>query len=634
MTPPPTATATPDNPVRHAASPSQSIFKQPSETGFNDTSANGSTTPAAGSDSTPSMAELELSNKIRQLFFQARQAKRTKVQQWNRNHRVLRNRTWSSERAAWLPTPEVPEIYPILASVVGWMTDQRVQFEISPSAEIGTPYYGFMNALGNDLAITLDTAWKVHEYESEVELSIWDAFGCGTGILKSGWDSSLIGGLGDAVMRRVDPYSFYPDPSATSKRDMNYCIEARTMSLQEMDRRWPGSIDKISSGGWVEDIDTAPNDSDTGGMAKANPAAISPATSPQYGRPGQSRLNAQEAIADPGVTVFECWLREHESIPDPEATSTPDPTGILGHQHVNDTWRVVVIAGNRVLMDESASDLWSHGQHPYDFFSPHRNGEFWGLSMVEMLIPSQIAINRLLAALQMNIELVGNPVLKEDVRAGITRTKVTNKPGQRVQFNTGGTAEWMNPPLLNPLMFQLIPFYIGEMERISGLTAINRGNAPGGRNSADVIDSIQEAAFVRVRLGLRNLEWALRSAGDKLASLICENYTEPRMVAILGPSQNQASRALRGNHFYLPSENGRIPMRFQLLVSIGSQQATSRQARLAEADFLFSVGAIDIPALLEVHDFPNAGVVGPRVMGQLAAGSMEPPGARQRTRGK
>lgn len=613
------------NELRRGAAPKDSIFRQPSETGYNRTSS--PLGDARSADMGPEMAALELAGRVRLLFMQARAARRPRVAKWNRSYRILRNRTWSATRDAWMPTPEVPEIYPIIAACVGWQTDQRPAWQVTPWSQPNTPYYEFYNSLANDLEVCMDSTWDINEGEAEVEQAVWDGYIYGTGIFKTCWDGSLDRGQGNAVVKRIDPYTFYPDPQATSMKDSNYFIEARTMSLQEVDRRWPGKMDNYR--GMVEDVDSPPTENDGGAFPMASPGAISPNTNPTYGRPGQSRIHGVDAIADPGVTVFEAWIREHHTISYP-SDPADEQMGSAGRQHVDDTWRVVVVAGNCILMDEKASDIWSHGQHPYERYVPHRTGEFWGLSMVEMLTSSQLAVNRLLAALQLNVELTGNPVWVEEARAGITRAKITNKPGTRIQKNTNSQAGWEAPPPVNPMMFTLITFFISEMERISGLSAIARGQSPSGRNSEGVIDQIQEASFVRIRMALRNLEWTLRACGNKLASLICENYTEPRMVAIVGPQEQQSTRALRGNHFYLPTPQGRIPMKFQLNVQAGSQQATSRMARIGEADALYALGAIDDIAVLEAHDFPNYAIVAKRVMDMKASGAMQPPGARQR----
>jgi hypothetical protein len=46
-------------------------------------------------------------------------------------------------------------------------------------------------------------------------------------------------------------------------------------------------------------------------------------------------------------------------------------------------------------------------------------------------------------------------------------------------------------------------------------------------------------------------------------------------------------------------------MKFSLQVNAGSGNPTSRQARIAEADALLAMGAIDRKAVLQTHNFPH-----------------------------
>jgi hypothetical protein len=583
--------------------------------------------PAWGDDSTSRSSrlsqpatedELQTVSQCTTFFQRAREHRRPLVAQWNKNYRVLCNRTWLDGRAAWLPRPEVPEIYPILASMVGWMTDQRPTLDVSPTSEPHSSYHEFFSTIAHDLQTAMQASLRDQQFEAQAELSMWDSMIYGTGILKTCWDGTRVGGLGDAIIRRIDPYTFYPDPFATDMDDAGYFIEARNMSLQELDRRWPGSSDHISAG-IQHDIDKAPDNMDGHTtQARAQPGAMHGSTRSSYGAPGGGRAHAVE---DQGVTVLECWLRDHEYIDLPHS----------GEQSVKDCWRVVVIAGNRVIMDEKADDIWGHGTHPYDKHTPHANGQFWGFSMVEWLVPSQIAINSLLASAMHNINLTGNPVFMESQRAGISRTKITNKPGQRIATNDPDRSKWMDVPTLPGHVMTLIEFFVNEMERISGLSAITRGMMSGGRPAAGVVESMQEASFVRVRQAVRGFERALGSAGNKMASLMVENYTESRVVQVTGPQAQKSALALRGYHFYTPTPEGRLPMKFNLNIEAGSTLATSRSARIAEADTLFAMGALDHEAVLEAHNYPNRAVIAKRIQDAMAAGTFQPPGARERS---
>lgn len=589
-------------------------------------------TPKVKLDPHVSAEDYEKIGKLLQLFSEARSHRRPIVARWRKSYKMLRNHFWADGRPGWMPSPQIPEIYPIVDALVSWESDQSPRYTIAPKALPHTDFQRFFESMANDLEIVMDSAFVNNAEELEWSKANWDKYVYGTGFVKTTWDMTLAGGAGDATTRRVDPFTFYPDPAATSMTDANYFVEARQMSIQELDRRWPGTARLFPEGGIDHDHDTAPNQLDNGSQGevpRANPGAISPATTPRYGRPGGARNHATDPTT-PSVTVLEFWLREHESY-DAVDRQTGDKT-----TRVIDEWRVVIVAGNRIIMDEPATNLWSHGQHPYDRVVLRDTGEFWGFSLVELLTSAQANYNRMLAALQHNTELTGNPIYKDTVeRRGV---QITNRPGQRIPGNAQSKdAGWLQPPRIGPEMKSLVEFYLNRMEAIAGLSAVMKGNSPAGRNAQGVIDAIQEAGFVRIRSSLKFLEAAMRDAGAKKADLICENYTQKRLIAIAGPGGERTSLALKSRHFLIPTESGATPLKYQLLVDIGSGRHTSRQMREDRAVQLYTLQAIDRQALLEDVEYPNGAAVSKRMddreaqmaaMGADASG----PGARQRAR--
>lgn len=558
--------------------------------------------------------EAETAHRVRRLFSQAREAKREIVSGWNRNAQVLANRTWLSGRPRWMPTPEVPEIYPILSTIVGWMTDSRPVIDVVPHSTPGTPWFDWWQALADDLTTVVSSSYIGQTQEREIEKITWDGYDKGTGISKTVWNQALDGGLGNVDLCRVNPYHFYPDPHATNMEDGQYFIEVRMMSLQEVDRRYPGAAknpDALQMGAREGNDEEPDPNNPSPSIPMANPGTLDGSHTPQYGLPGQSREKIDTVDSLP-VTVMECWLREHIHMPN-EAEDTAYPTA------TEEMWRVVVVCGSRVLLDDTAQNLFGHNWHPYDRFVQHDVGRFWGRSMVADLTPSQISINRSLAAIQQNLELIGNPVLKDNTRARVARTSLVNKPGQRMTVGDGGDVEWLDPPQIQPDHFRMIEFHLGEMERISGLSALSRGAVPTGRNSADVMSAVQESSFVRIRLALRNMEYMLRSVFTKYAQLVVRNYSAPRLISTIGPDGERLHLALTSRHFFTDTEEGASPLRFSLNVSAGSQMPISPQAMAEKANFLYQAGAIDEIALLQAHRWPHAAAVVQRVMAQREA---------------
>lgn len=560
---------------------------------------------------------------MRQLFRAAKAKRSGLTQKWKRNRRMLVNRYWVSGRPAWMPTPQVPEIWPIIDSIVGWQTDQKIKYVISPAALPNSATTPFFLKLSGDLSAVMDSTFHVNCEQEEIAKMLFDSQVYGIGYLKTYWDQRLAGGLGDSYTGRLDPNSIYVDPFANSFDDANYIFEAREVSAQTLDRQFPGSRHLFQGGGgWVEQVDRALTQLDstmTGGEQRANPGAISPSNRPPGGRPGQGvQSGGGYNLEDTPITLFECWVRDHKVY-----------KGAVGEDRVMDAWRLIVIAGNRILLDVPASDISDHGLHPYSRFCPNDIGEFYGLSMVEMLIPTQESINRILAAMQHNIELAGNPSLVETEGGNTQRSNWTNRPGERRTYtNPQAPPKWMDPPTLYPAMPELLRYMLQRMEAVSGLSAVTKGGAPGGRNASSVIDAMQEAAFVRIRRQMRSLETTLRDSGYKKATLIVQNYTEPRLLAIVGKDTGPSFQYLKARHFHIPSTQGDVPLKFQLLIDAGSGRHTSRKMREEENIMLFRLGAIDERALLEALEYPNYELVAQRVQQLKAVGALQPPGQR------
>lgn len=592
----------------------------------------------------------ELVSRLRTMFTIARDYRRYRHDTWIRNYRLIHNKIGTSGLSAWMPSPRDSEIYPTLSSVVAWMMDNNISIDAIPAADPNSPIYSFTAELANNLADLLYTNWIVEAYNNAIKLNIWDALTYGVAIMKTTWDGDRDDGYGNAMLNRVDPWKFYVDPHATSLADMEYCVEARRMSLDEIDRRYPDSNFSGQSGGGDMPLDERPDlftaqsgqpYANAGSIPGSGSFAVPTTNTPSgpgstvYGRFGRPKQSVNK-YADRGIVVYEFWLRENstwtEDFADLPSSSRPDPI-----QHVVSKWRCVVMAQGQILMDEMADDLWSHAQHPYERFVFDDVGEFYGIALVDHLAYPQIYINRLLTMMEQNAELIGNPIFVEPANSGTSRTPIINRPGQRLTLQGAAAMQnrpdWLTPPEMPSMIMDLVSFWIQRIENTSGLSAITKGVTPNQRNAEGVVNTVQEAAFVRIRAAMANLEVALESANVKLADLIIDNYTEKRIKAILGPDGEKTALVLQARHFYAPSETGDAPLKFIIQVRAGSAAPTSRQARIGEADKLFALGAIDDLALLNAHQYDHAQEVLDRLyqkrMQGLAGGG---PGARQATR--
>jgi hypothetical protein len=213
--------------------------------------------------------------------------------------------------------------------------------------------------------------------------------------------------------------------------------------------------------------------------------------------------------------------------------------------------------------------------------------------------------------------------------SGLSRTQMMNRPGMRVEMsgamaNSTQKPNWLTPPELPQFVMNTVQFWISRMENISGLSGPQKGQPTSGRAAQQTVQATQEAGFVRIRSALRNLERTLGKIGNLVANLIVQNYDAPRIVSIVGDDGTDTAIRLAAQHFYVPKKDkdGKLiaePLKFSLVVKAGSSAPTSRQARIAEADALFSMHAIDAQAVLQAHAWPNWQSVVKRMQEQAQA---------------
>jgi len=466
----------------------------------------------------------------------------------------------------------------------------------------------------------------VEEYDRQYKMMLWDGLMCGTGIVKSVWDNTAARGSGNAVVLRVDPYEFFPDPNGSCISDCEYFVEVHQWSYDKIARMYPDTAILLHTGSG-ERLDERPKLYGSSILPRANLGFLPSGNALWSGKAKQGGPPQATMI----YTVYEYWLKENtyedldvdENSPGENAYAQPK-------------WKCVVVCGGQILFEEWADDLWSHGEHPYDDWRFDDIGEFWGISLVDHISLPQLYINRLLTALQQNSELSGNPILVRAANDGTARTSLTNRPGEVLTVNTSAATanvpRWLQPPTMPAAVMDLVNFWISRIENTAGINGMQKGQDPQQRVSNNTVNSVQEAAFVRIRSALTNLGWTYRGSATKLVSLISQNYTEQRMMAIVGPDGQATALQLRPFHFYDPSKDNSVPLEFMIRADAGANQATSRQARISQGNNLFAMGVVDDIYVLNQNGVRDAQEISQRTIQKRMQGMLpgSQGGARQR----
>lgn len=581
----------------------------------------------------PDLEARATTGRLNEMFGQAVAARRKRTDQWRKNYMLAMNR-WG--RSA--DDPRDSEIFPIMRARVGWMTDQEISFSLNPSTDPFSNYAMMENKLCEHLETVLQTNFKVGDWMSQIVMAIWDAGLYGAGIMKGVWDSGLDGGIGNVALQRVDPWTFYPDPNATSFADANYFFVKHRWSYDEIERRFPETSRRV-----LEEVSQSPDrQEDTRKPQSENWPKYSNDGIPTnlgqgpvaVGAPGQGTNPTR--LGDKGVNVYECWIRENVEI----ERESSDPLLPSPEKVVYNEWRVIFYTGSMVLLSETAKDLWDQDEHPYVRYVDDEMGEFWSTPIVSHLAPCQLALNGILTMLMSNINLISNPIFMDVEGSGINRTPVVNKAGQRLTLKAASAANsqgtkpgWLTPPSLPPMVMEAVNFWIERMENISGLSGTSKGQQPSQRQAQSTIQATQEAGFVSIRSSLRNLERALMKVGEVLCNLIIVNYDTHRTVAIVGPEGTETALTLAANHFFRPTKDGLAPIRYQLVVDAGASKPTSRGARIQEIDALKAMGVVDNHTVLQAHGIPHIELIEQRMQEEAKAAAAAAAAAKAQARG-
>ena len=566
----------------------------------------------------PETEAYSVTDSLYSMFQGAVTARKKRTEQWRKNYMLTMNR-WG--RSA--DDPRDSEVYPIMRSRVGWMTDQEIAFSLQPSTDPFSPFAQMEQLLCEHLETVLRANFMAGNWMKQIIMSIWDAGMYGAGIMKAVWDSGLDAGMGNVDVQRVDPWTFYPDPNATSFNDAEYFFVHHRWSMGEIERRFPNISRSI--------LEEAADSPDQGLQQDRKPQTENwpkysndgiPTNLGQgpvaFGAPGQGTF--RQRFSPTGINVYECWMRQNVR----EDRDSTSPYIDSPEEVVYDEWRVIFFTGPLVLLNETAKDLWDQDIHPYVRYVDDEMGEFWSTPIVSHLAPCQLALNGILTNIMSNVNLISNPVFMDVEGSGINRTPIVNKAGQRLTLksNAGTQANkpgWLTPPSLPTMVMEAAQFWIQRMENISGLQGTSKGQQAQGRQAVATVQATQEAGFVSIRSSLRNLEGTLGQLGQILTSLIMVNYDVSRTVAIVGEEGTSTSLKLAANHFFRPTDTGLAPLRFQLLVEAGSSKPTSRGARIAEIDHLKEIGAVDNQTVLQVHQIPHGEQIQKRMQEEAKA---------------
>lgn len=157
--------------------------------------------------------------------------------------------------------------------------------------------------------------------------------------------------------------------------------------------------------------------------------------------------------------------------------------------------RHVIVCSQGVVLDEP----WELDKFPFVKLGYNENPVgYFSQGLIEILMPTQMEIYRMLIIASQAIEMMGVPRIYIDMMSEIVETSFNNRIGTIIK-GKGNAPEFLNAVSNSPEIYQWIQWLIQNAYQMSGISAMSAsGSKPQGLNSGEAIrsfDQIQEDRF-------------------------------------------------------------------------------------------------------------------------------------------
>ena len=519
----------------------------------------------------PEMDEGALNDKVEGVWAclqEARSHDRQFKKDWDRWYRLYEGRHWSVATRDWQSTPVVNLCFSAIETITPIMTDSRPQIQVVPR----TPE---SDRIALVLGHIVEWLWESNDCDVKLPCTVKNSLIFGSGFWKIVWDPTARGGLGDIRIFEVDPVNVFISPHARRLEEAEYVIHAENLPRRLVRRMYPQLSEETRG---VEETSLSPDRTVT------NQDSMGTRTGGEFMQltdgSGFARVGRDSGGYDEGdrVTVLEKWERREDGT----------------------VWQVVVV--NRELVLERPSPF-QHGKLPFVHFRDNdRSWSVWPSGELQHVERLQIEINRRRGHIMDILRYTANPILVVDPALIGDFDQLEARPNLVIPAEGGLAAVgWLQPPSIPNALFEVNNLDKEDFDAVLGKTDILSGRKPPDVEAGIALDILQEAASVRMRLKVRNLENALRRAGELVVALVQQFYTTERVFKIVGSELMGMEKPITVDGFMAinqaqPSQLGHD----------GAPQMMNPIPTLAEAEFDVRIGAGSTLPVSKSADFQKA----------------------------
>ena len=494
-------------------------------------------------------------------------AKEDRYGEWERNLDYVEGKQWDSgPRPAGLAQVTINSLWRLIRQEAALLTDAK------PTVKVVARSPKLFEA-ANTLNKLVQAVFQKEHVDLLIVRAVFDLAVFGVSYWKVIWDAMANGGLGDVVIRRIDPRTILVDDVANLV-DAQYIGHITDVPLAEVRRRFPGRGMLVN--------------------ATTRPGTLPIRISAKY-RGSRTNLMAPSAVAR--AQLREWWIKD----PSLEGDSFRFPGG-----------RVITAADNIILQDMASPYILPWPGPWVKFSLPSPQDTAWPPASVSHLVELQKYVNLVMSNILDQVRFVTQGVwlMDADALPPESKKKLMRPipPATLIEKVPGKEVRWERLADVSPTAIQVLRDLTQYMDFVYGMMDVSYGRIPRGVTAGAALEMLQMTAQSLIRLNAREIERGLTDVGQKVLGLILQFYPEERVEALLGPGGDIERVVFNRAELFedmrdAPPEE--LFYQFKFMVRPDSTLSISREREYAAAMALYGAGLIDRQAALELIDIPN-----------------------------
>ncbi len=454
------------------------------------------------------------------------------VERWKEADRFIDGDQWSETDLGKLDPHQshltINRVFTVQETRVALMTENLEQVEVLPR-----------DAADDTFAQELD-GFLIHEWERQGWSSVfatvlWQASAHSTAFIKTYWDVHAEGGRGAAKLEPVSNYDLFIHEKARireGKLVAKYVIHRFELTRNEILQIYNKDI-----------IETPPevprSKNPTQGDAQTSGLLGDDATDSIFmtGKPSTTAASddsrAPEYVAPQDTyEVLECWYMDDEHVETEEYDDVEQPKT----KRMYPNGRILTVCNGRLLFD---------APNPLGFFpfvpitERPTISEIYPPSTINHIVGPQREYNKRRSQISDHAELCANPIKVISSIAAVEQDTHTNKPGHTfismdAQSPDGGI-RFLDPPPLGAEAKEGAVFAHQDIDEISSMHEVNRGEEPTQARSGVAIEHLKQSGRTRTSWHSSNVDVGLLQTYRNVISMYLDFVDDARKYRFTDP---------------------------------------------------------------------------------------------------